>query len=1152
MASQSGVTGGDKGSSSSLKARSQQVKKHLREAFLHDTVEADHETEDETKERAKKLEDAKAFMMQTACTDEACKWKPLATPAKDLGVYGVGVQLYFQFLIDLGCLFMFLFLFTIPMMSLGVSLLQDSEDMACQIETETGDDDDGGGGSGAAAAAAVVFVVVPANVDVEHEDDADETGDGDAVADADEADGDIDGRDSGAVDADVPVMIMAAFTPANLGAPPLHMACDMITLSVGLLSGRTTTLKANLDEDVETLRLRAQTALDVGKGRLVNSSGSVLEATATLKDAGVQNADILTFHINRVRACATGSSFAAILGDGSVATWGRESDASDGKAAKDRLRNVQQIKATYQGAFAAVLGDGSVVTWGHAGYGGDSRAVRHQLNNVQQIQATGFAFAAILVDGSVVTWGAASHGGDSRAVQAQLRKVQNIQASNTAFAAILDDGSVVTWGIPAHGGDSSAVQHQLKNVRQIQASSCSFAAILDNGSAVAWGDADGLGGSNSAVQQQLKNVRQIHASNFAFAAILDNGSVVTWGNAGSGGDSSAVQDQLRNVQQIQASKDAFAAILGDGSVVTWGAHILGGDSSAVQTQLKNVHQIQAAHHAFAAILDHGCVVTWGVAERGGDSSAVQDQLKHVQQVQASFGAFAAILDNRSVVTWGDAMFGGDSSAVQDQLKNVEQIQASFGAFLAIRGDGSVVAWGNVGMGGDSSAVHDQLNEEGGTPQGARPRVASAVDSVKLRGNSTGQASTCRRRGVLNPSCGEDAVDCLRKEDKHNRQVFSGSDTQLREVTPILGILDFLQSLIALAFIVFFRIYKIPKAVRIQDEANITASDYAVRVSGLPRNLEKDHPQYEDLLQQHFENILATECGISEPGKVVEVTLIREYDGCISLFLQQGNMLEEMHEAGVASRLASKAGKQKDAEKHEKKRKKLKEKIQSIEKSLSHQADLKDEEREVCGAFVMFEEERLKDAILNVYKPFKGWFSRLFQPQYLHFKDWRLTVDQTCEPEELYWENMDYSWFLHKMRKLATLSVSFLIVVFCIFIMTFLRSAETAVDTSAQTHDLWIFEIADRARDIEGGGPGRLDYETGAAALAVGVSKAECATSNTGMHLLVDSATECTNTNTWRAPSCTAPPGVNATSHLYYELNSPQAVKCLKLAKPEEG
>ncbi|CAE6918130.1 unnamed protein product, partial [Symbiodinium natans] len=423
------------------------------------------------------------------------------------------------------------------------------------------------------------------------------------------------------------------------------------------------------------------------------------------------------------------------------------------------------------------------------------------------------------------------------------------------------------------------------------------------------------------------------------------------------------------------------------------------------------------------------------------------------------------------------------------------------------------------------------------------------------------------------TCGADAADCLRQQDRHDRKVFGGSEGLLRDVTPALGILDFLQSLIALVFIVFFRVYKIPKAVRIQDEANITASDYAVRVSGLPRKLdEKDHPQYEDLLQQHFENILATECGISEPGKVAEVTLIREYDGCISLFLQQGNLLEEMHEAGVASRLAKKAGKDKDAEKHEKKRQKLKQKIDSIEDSLAHQSDLQDVQREVCGAFVMFEEERLKDAICNVYKPFRGWASRLFEPHYLHFKDWRLTVTETCEPEELYWENMDYSWFLHKMRKLATLTVSFLIVVFCIFIMTFLRSGETAVDTSAQGHDLWIFEIADRPRDVQGGqsGPGQcmelcqLDLmfdlkckDTWSPSMYLESLKDDQgtfwnATSNTGLHLLVDSVTECTTANTWRAPSCTAPPGTNVTSHLYYELNQKAAVKCVKVAKGETG
>ena len=71
---------------------------------------------------------------------------------------------------------------------------------------------------------------------------------------------------------------------------------------------------------------------------------------------------------------------------------------------QDQLKNVQQIQAS-RGAFAAILGDGSVVTWGSAGGGGDSIAVQDQLKNVQQIQASDSAFAAILDDGSVVTWG---------------------------------------------------------------------------------------------------------------------------------------------------------------------------------------------------------------------------------------------------------------------------------------------------------------------------------------------------------------------------------------------------------------------------------------------------------------------------------------------------------------------------------------------------------------------------------------------------------------------------------------------------------------------------------------------------------------------------------------------------------------------------
>ena len=92
-------------------------------------------------------------------------------------------------------------------------------------------------------------------------------------------------------------------------------------------------------------------------------------------------------------------------------------------------------------AYAAILGDGSVVTWGDASCGGDSRAVQDQLKNVQQVQASYFAFAAILGDGSLVTWGKDRDGGDSSAVQDQLKNVQQVQASDSAFAAILGDGA---------------------------------------------------------------------------------------------------------------------------------------------------------------------------------------------------------------------------------------------------------------------------------------------------------------------------------------------------------------------------------------------------------------------------------------------------------------------------------------------------------------------------------------------------------------------------------------------------------------------------------------------------------------------------------------------------------------------------------------
>ena len=47
-------------------------------------------------------------------------------------------------------------------------------------------------------------------------------------------------------------------------------------------------------------------------------------------------------------------------------TWGDAIYGGNSKAVQDQLKNVQQIQAADR-AFAALLGNGSVVTWGEAG-----------------------------------------------------------------------------------------------------------------------------------------------------------------------------------------------------------------------------------------------------------------------------------------------------------------------------------------------------------------------------------------------------------------------------------------------------------------------------------------------------------------------------------------------------------------------------------------------------------------------------------------------------------------------------------------------------------------------------------------------------------------------------------------------------------------
>ena len=78
-----------------------------------------------------------------------------------------------------------------------------------------------------------------------------------------------------------------------------------VSLDVHLLSGKRVSLEVEEDASVESLKQRAQSSLEVGRSRLLNSSGEVLEGTTTIKKARLQSGDALTLHVKQVQLVAT-------------------------------------------------------------------------------------------------------------------------------------------------------------------------------------------------------------------------------------------------------------------------------------------------------------------------------------------------------------------------------------------------------------------------------------------------------------------------------------------------------------------------------------------------------------------------------------------------------------------------------------------------------------------------------------------------------------------------------------------------------------------------------------------------------------------------------------------------------------------------------
>lgn len=460
-----------------------------------------------------------------------------------------------------------------------------------------------------------------------------------------------------------------------------------LALRIAFLSGEEHRMTVPALATTHDLRTIAEMKMHRSLGKLISPRGTVMLASRTLVQEGIEDGDVITAIFQDVAVAAASNAFAAIRSDGSVVAWGDPQGGGDCSAVQKQLQHVQSIQAAW-GAFAALRTDGYVVTWGDPDGGGDSSFVQSQLLKVCQIQSTGLAFAAIKEDGGVVAWGCGDGGGNCRAVHDQLYGVRQIQSNNMAFAALRADGSVVTWGDWAYGGDSSAVRDELqKGVLNIYSLSiyshgfAGFAAIKSGGRIVFWGDAvfpHGL------VHSGLDDIAHLQVAGGRWAAASQDGHLAL-------SFRSIRDDRCLQVPDCAGSlarcNDCLVVLQKDGTVQFWGRIA----PTWLRNELSNVVRLRMAWGGGAAIRSDGSVVAWeftGTGAKLGASALVRRQLMDVKDIQANPFAFAALRRDGSVVTWGTGRCGGNSAAVQRQLKDVVSIQAGCFAFAATRRDGS--------------------------------------------------------------------------------------------------------------------------------------------------------------------------------------------------------------------------------------------------------------------------------------------------------------------------------------------------------------------------------------------------------------------------------------------------------------------------------
>jgi len=286
-----------------------------------------------------------------------------------------------------------------------------------------------------------------------------------------------------------------------------------------------------------------------------------------------------------------------------------------------------------------------------------------------------------------------------------------------------------------------------------------------------------------------------------------------------------------------------------------------------------------------------------------------------------------------------------------------------------------------------------------------------------------------------------------------RYISLTSDVQLKDLAAWIGTLDGVGLLIFMGFGVWYQKFWIKRQAKKQNKLQITPSDFAVQIHCIPRRLKdpEEHKKYETLLKEHFEKVLLkhNEDYLKDSHLIEEVSLAREHNGRIKLRMDQGQQVLEKDNLELQQKLNPKLDLAK----------KITKKVKSIEayhKRLGKDAEVANEDRDVCTAFVTFKNEKYKRAVMYEYRFALSGLFRCCQSEHLRFQGSKIMVVNAPEPSDLAWENIDYDSWKHLARRVVTTLLTLLIAIVCLIFMVAAKSA-TAPKASLPSAEVWVMQ-----------------------------------------------------------------------------------------------